>query len=243
MTVQWGLLANAPDPGAAFLAGVDKGREARLAAQKREALAAYGMGDPGALNALMQADPALGIQLRGQEQQRAGAEREALMATTQTAAEMISRAKAANPQMPDEQIYSTVRSTLVRMGAPGADKAPEQFDPQYYQGILSMAKPAAGREPPSSVQEYEYAKQGGFDGSYMNFIDAKRPQFMSGPAGIFDTRAATQPQGGAAPTGGGPQPGTIEDGHRFKGGDPADENNWEPAAGGPTQPASGGFPF
>ncbi len=36
----------------------------------------------------------------------------------------------------------------------------------------------------------------------------------------------SQPQAPAAP--GAPKPGTIEGGHRFKGGNPADQNNWEP---------------
>ncbi|MGL5736629.1 MAG: D-Ala-D-Ala carboxypeptidase family metallohydrolase [Beijerinckiaceae bacterium] len=40
---------------------------------------------------------------------------------------------------------------------------------------------------------------------------------------------------------GGMQPGHVEDGYRFKGGNPGDPSAWEPVSGGPTQPASGTF--
>ena len=39
----------------------------------------------------------------------------------------------------------------------------------------------------------------------------------------------------------GPQPGAIENGYRFKGGNAGDPNAWEPVQGGPTAPQSGGF--
>ena len=35
-----------------------------------------------------------------------------------------------------------------------------------------------------------------------------------------------------APQGGGPQPGQVVNGYRFKGGNPNDQNSWEPVGGG-----------
>lgn len=46
--------------------------------------------------------------------------------------------------------------------------------------------------------------------------------------------------GGQAPQSTGPQPGVVEDGYRFKGGNPADPSSWE-QVGGQTPRASGGF--
>lgn len=76
-----------------------------------------------------------------------------------------------------------------------------------------------------------------------------QPQFVSDGmgGGRWVTPPASGIQGGGdqnlAAAGNGPQPGVIEDGYRFKGGNPADPNSWEQVQGGPTQPASGGFPF
>jgi len=47
---------------------------------------------------------------------------------------------------------------------------------------------------------------------------------------------------GGGQASGGPAVGTVEDGYRFKGGDPSDQRNWEPVQGGQTVAPSGGFP-
>ena len=47
---------------------------------------------------------------------------------------------------------------------------------------------------------------------------------VTGIQGIMKTAGAINPN---LPQGNGPQTGTVEDGYRFKGGDPADKNNWE----------------
>lgn len=48
--------------------------------------------------------------------------------------------------------------------------------------------------------------------------------------------AGAIPQGGGLPAAA-PKPGTIEGGFRFRGGNPADQNNWEPAGGASAGPA------
>ena len=57
--------------------------------------------------------------------------------------------------------------------------------------------------------------------------DQFRPVTMMGPTGPI---AVPRPSLGGQS--GGPKPGTIEDGYRFKGGNPSDPNAWEPVGGG-----------
>lgn len=57
------------------------------------------------------------------------------------------------------------------------------------------------------------------------FFAADEREFLASLGG-----GAAAPQG--QPGAGMPEPGTVMDGYRFKGGDPADERNWEPVGGG-----------
>lgn len=56
----------------------------------------------------------------------------------------------------------------------------------------------------------------------MTAVDVRQPD------GSVQRQWVRPPMGGAPQ---GPQPGTIEDGYRFKGGDPGDPNNWERVGG------------
>lgn len=54
------------------------------------------------------------------------------------------------------------------------------------------------------------------------------------------TKTLVSVQKGGGQTSGGPAIGTVEDGYRFRGGDPSKQESWE-RVGGPSQPATGGF--
>lgn len=71
MTINWGLGVLNGDPGAAFLGGMQQGRQLRKERDTENALSAYASNpnDPNAVSALIRADPRLGIQV--QERQRA----------------------------------------------------------------------------------------------------------------------------------------------------------------------------
>lgn len=110
-------------------------------------------------------------------------------------------------------------------------------------GAMSEYLKAADKSSlPSSVQEYQYAKGQGFNGSYMDFKNQ-----MGSPL-VVDNGDGTKTiyphgfgGGQPAPQQSGPQPGQIVNGYRFKGGNPNDQNAWEPVNGGPSPQGSGGF--
>lgn len=58
---------------------------------------------------------------------------------------------------------------------------------------------------------------------------ARRRAFARDFGGALPDQSGQAQPADNAPTSGAPQPGTVMDGYRFKGGDPADQNNWERA--------------
>ena len=73
MAVMWNALLGAPDPGQAFLQGMQQGEARRLETQKRNALQEFAKDpdSPNAMNALITADPELGLKYMGVQNERA----------------------------------------------------------------------------------------------------------------------------------------------------------------------------
>lgn len=142
--VNWALgLQQGPGPGEAFTQAFEKGMQRKRELQTDDALRALvaNPNDPNAVKNIARHDPRMAIQV--QERQRiSGAQAlEQYQGGIKTAAEVIQRVKAANPQMPDDQVYSIARTTLLQMRVPGAEKSPEQYDKQYFDGLLYLADP------------------------------------------------------------------------------------------------------
>lgn len=205
-------------------------KEGRKARDENIAKAAYAalVRDPNnqkAFEALANVRPDLAEQIQQRRQQAAQEQIKEYQGTIQSAAEMAANLQARNPGAPKEQIYGAVRQGLIQMRAHGADQIPEQFSENHWNLISSLSKPP--QEPRGRI----VTPQPGAGAWMLNDDGSIRE--------LIKPNDGSQPMG--APAASGPPPGHVEDGYRFKGGNPADPNAWEPI-GGQTPQASGGFP-
>jgi len=79
----------------------------------------------------------------------------------------------------------------------------------------------AGKNSTDLIRNYAYAKSQGFPGSILDYGKATR---AAGTTGVRNNPSVNP----ARPAAGAPAPGSIMNGHRFKGGNAWDRNNWEP---------------
>lgn len=130
--------------------------------------------------------------------------------------------------------------------------AAKMYQPQDIGGSLVRLNPQTGKyeavytpDPKpvnnDTANDYEYIK------AHLGpeAADSYLRNIAAGPPMAVDNGDGTKtiyPRGafGGAPAAGGPAPGMIKNGYRFKGGNPKDQNAWEPI-GGATPSASGGF--
>lgn len=215
MAVQWNALMQAPNPGMAFTQSFEAARQRK----QQEALQQMQMRD-------RQEDR----QLR-----RDVLERQSRAQQLQEARERITLMSRLLDGVSPEN-YAQRLQAAQGMGL-DVSQVPQQFDPNWVSQTQMQAQALAGaveRElmavaPGTQVIDKRTGEP--------VFKNPDRPRYYPVPPGGM---LVPEPGAGGAPQGAAPQPGQVEDGYRYKGGNPADPNSWEPVgdAGGN---ASGGF--
>lgn len=105
-----------------------------------------------------------------------------------------------------------------------AEPNPTELERNY--DFLSRMNPDLG-------QQYITNRANPIQGVPVTNADGSQGIMFVRPGGMGRQTSASAPS---------PSVGTVEDGYRFKGGNPADPNAWEPVGqGGPSLPATGGF--
>lgn len=145
----------------------------------------------------------------------------------------------------DEASYQRNRQVAQQYGV-DLSGAPAQFDPAWRDQQLVTLKAI---QTPGGQEALSTAGKQAVDMGYRpgtpEFNGVVRDIFLAGESKPYvvggETKLYTPRIGGAGETKGGPQPGAVIAGFRFKGGNPNDRGSWEPVQGGPTQPASAGF--
>jgi hypothetical protein len=131
----------------------------------------------------------------------------------------------------DEAGWQRVRAAAQQLGLP-LDQVPPNFDPNYVQQVLTAAQAIAEH----TGEQFTLGENDiRFDASGREIARGSpgRPRYYPVPQGgrlELDPSYQGPVSGGAPPAG--PAPGTVEDGYRFRGGDPGDPANWEPVQGG-----------
>jgi hypothetical protein len=217
------------NPGNAFLQAYEGGRERRRESETQNALTRYAINpdDPSAMEGLARFNPQMAIQLQERKRQ------EAMRGLEAHREKIVMGAKIVRQIQPKDQAgWQQVLATASQLGIDLAD-VPTTWDErtaQYAQGLVSIAD---AMEPQKPQSDRFIPLQPG--GSLARIGPDGQPQI------VFQQNDGSHPIGAQVQQGG-PQPGMVEDGYRFKGGDPADPNSWEPVNGGQTPQASGGFP-
>jgi hypothetical protein len=234
MDVNWSLLGGGNNALQMFDYGRKIGQETRARQredQYRGAATVYAK-DPSEqnLNALMPfAEPQQVMQIAQQRQQAARKSQEQRRADLPLLTRLVETST-------DEASYQRNRAVAQEYGI-DTSTLPPQFDPAWRDQQLVTLK---ALQDPSKAEALSTAGKQAIDMGYKpgtpEFNQAVREIWQAGESKPYvvggETRLYTPKIGGQGQTMGGPQPGHIEDGYRFKGGNPADRNSWEPVGQG-----------
>lgn len=182
----WNILMQSPDPGQAFVAGLETGRARREQEQGKAALNALftNPNDPTALATYAQHDPRGAMAYRQQQQQAEQGGVEAHRDNILKGAQIVRQI-----QPKDEAGWQQVRAMAGQLGIP-LDGVPETFDPAYAQGLVAVAdtfNPAATAKPTAMQQNYEFLKSEDPDlaTQYLKRQAAEPPMIASNGDGTF----------------------------------------------------------
>ena len=209
------------------------GQQMRQQMDTRKALGALTSNpeDAGAMQLLSRANPQMAMQF----QQRQAEQRKAQLAEARE--KLILTGRLMDGATPED--YAQRLQAAQSMGL-DVSNVPQQYDPNWIAQSQMQVRALLGK-----VEQELMAVAPGtvvFDKTSRQpvYQNPAKPRFYAVPPG-----GMLVPEPGAgqsvAPPVATPQPGQVEDGYRFRGGNPADPNAWEPVgdAGGN---ASGGFP-
>lgn len=181
VNIDWRMIAAFPNAGEAFQKGLEHGREQRKQAMTENALAAYATNpdDPRAVNALIAADPRLGIQVKAQQVAQAQAAQEKQAAEQQKRVELIGRVALAahDPESWDKMV------DYITPAFPDAAQYKGKYDPAMRSALIARAGLKDEGEKPDLVV---------IDGVAIDkrtgqpLFESPYPRIVSGPGGIYE---------------------------------------------------------
>lgn len=178
---------------------------------------------------LSREDLGTAMRLQGQQAQMARQQQEQRRADLPLLTRLVETAT-------DEASYQRNRAVAQEYGIDTAN-LPPQFDPAWRDQQLSTLK---ALQDPAKTQALSAAGKIAIDMGLkpgtQEFEQTVREIWTSGEAKPYvvggETRLYTPKIGGGGQVQGGPAVGAVEDGYRFKGGNPADPGAWEPVGQG-----------